>query len=121
MSGHTEADIITELISAGMHEKDDRDLAPHKVIQGGRPSNTIAMERITPKTVGALLALYEHKVFCQGIIWHINSFDQWGVESGKVLSEEIQQQLQNPDQNDPGNDSSTRGMMARYFKYNNLT
>jgi glucose-6-phosphate isomerase len=121
MSGHAEADIITELISAGMDEKEARDLAPHKVIQGGRPSNTIAMERITPKTVGALLALYEHKVFCQGIIWHINSFDQWGVESGKVLSEEIQQQLQNPDQNDPGNDSSTRGMMARYFKYNNLT
>ena len=121
MTGHAEADIIRELTNAGMSDKDAKELAPHKVIRGNNPSNTIVMERITPETVGALIALYEHKIFCQGIIWQINSFDQWGVELGKVISEEIYQQMQHPDQINPQNDSSTNGLIAKYFKYNKLT
>jgi glucose-6-phosphate isomerase len=121
MAGHAEEVIIEELVGKGMTEEDARDLAPHKVIQGNRPSNTILMDRVTPESLGALLALYEHKVFCQGIIWHINSFDQWGVELGKVLSEEIYQHLRGPDQLDPTIDSSTNGLITRFFKYNDLT
>lgn len=121
MAGHAEADIIRELINAGMSDEAAKDLAPHKVIRGNKPSNTIVMERITPEAIGALIALYEHKIFCQGIIWHINSFDQWGVELGKVLSDEIYQQMQHPDQINPQLDSSTNGLIAKHVKFNTLT
>ena len=64
-------------------------LAPHKVFPGDRPSNAILMNKLTPETLGALIALYEHKIYCQGVVWGINSFDQWGVELGKTLAKRI--------------------------------
>src|SRR6202034_4087980 len=69
-------------------------LVPHRVFEGDRPSNTILVERLTPETLGKLVALYEHSVFTQGAIWQINSFDQWGVELGKVLAQRIIPELE---------------------------
>jgi glucose-6-phosphate isomerase len=68
-------------------------LAAHKVVPGNHPSTTILLDALTPAALGALLALYEHKVYCQGMIWHLNPFDQWGVELGKVLGEAIHREL----------------------------
>jgi len=91
-------------------------LVPHRVFEGNRPSNTILAERLTPETLGKLVALYEHIVFTQGTIWQINSFDQWGVELGKVLAQRIIPELES--QNEPalGHDSSTNNLIRRYRK-----
>ena len=76
-------------------------LVPHKVFEGDRPSNTILAARLTPGTLGALVALYEHNVFTQGAIWNIDSFDQWGVELGKVLAQRIIPELESPQETGP--------------------
>ena len=89
MLGKDEAAVRAELTREGLAPDAIDRLAPHKVFRGDRPSNTILMERLTPETLGALVALYEHKVFCQGVIWGLNSFDQWGVELGKILAKSI--------------------------------
>ena len=81
---------LTESRTGELGEDDTRWLAHHKVHAGGRPSNLIVLPRLTPETLGALLALYEHKIFVQGVLWGINPFDQWGVEYGKVLAKGIQ-------------------------------
>ena len=80
-------------------------LVPHRVFEGNRPSNTILAERLTPETLGKLVALYEHSVFTQGIIWNINSFDQWGVELGKVLAQRIVPELESPQEPALGHDT----------------
>jgi glucose-6-phosphate isomerase len=90
------------------------ELAPHKVFEGNRPTNTLLAERLTPRVLGSLIALYEHKVFVQGVIWNINSFDQWGVELGKVLAKRISGELATTSQ--LGHDSSTNTLIARYRK-----
>ena len=89
-------------------------LAPHRVFQGNRPSNTILAARLAPATLGQLVALYEHCVFTQGAIWNINSFDQWGVELGKALAQRIIPELES--QGDPplAHDSSTNTLIRRY-------
>ncbi len=89
MIGKNEDEVITELTAAGKTEEQINALTPHKVMPGNRPSNTITMDHLTPKTLGALIALYEHKVFVQSVLWQINAFDQWGVELGKQLCETI--------------------------------
>lgn len=89
MLGKTTAQAHAELIAAGADPAEADRLASHKTFPGNRPSTAIVMERVTPETVGALLALYEHKTFVEGVIWDINSFDQWGVELGKVLAKAI--------------------------------
>ena len=89
MLGKTEAEARNELADAGETASDIDALAPHKVFPGDRPTNSILMETLTPETLGALIALYEHKIFCQGVIWGVNSFDQWGVELGKSLAKNI--------------------------------
>ncbi|MEM9170865.1 MAG: glucose-6-phosphate isomerase [Pseudomonadota bacterium] len=89
MVGRTEAEAREDLTRDGRAEPDVDRLAPHKTFPGGRPSNAILMERLTPKTLGALVALYEHKIFCQGVLWGVNSFDQWGVELGKELAKKL--------------------------------
>jgi glucose-6-phosphate isomerase len=91
-------------------------LAPHLVIEGNHPSTTILAPRLTPETLGKLLALYEHSVFTQGTIWQINSFDQFGVELGKKLAQEIIPKLEGAPQSDPGFDSSTNNLIRRYRK-----
>ena len=89
MIGKTEDQARAELLAAGASPAEAERLAPHKTFPGNRPSTTIVMERLTPQTLGALLALYEHKTFVEGVVWNINSFDQWGVELGKVLAKAI--------------------------------
>ena len=89
MLGKNLDDVKEELQLQGYTATQIDVLAPHKVFEGDRPSNAILMEKLTPQTLGALIALYEHKIFCQGVIWNVNSFDQWGVELGKVLAKEI--------------------------------
>ncbi|HKQ72124.1 MAG TPA: glucose-6-phosphate isomerase [Blastocatellia bacterium] len=89
-------------------------LAPHRVCEGNRPSNTILAERLTPETLGKLVALYEHYVFTQGVIWNINSFDQWGVELGKVLAQRIIPELESEIEPSLGHDSSTNSLIRRY-------
>ena len=94
------------------------ELVPHRVFEGNRPSNTILAEVIDPQTLGKLVALYEHSVFTQGVIWDINSFDQWGVELGKVLAQRIIPELESKDAPDLRHDSSTNALIARYRRMN---
>jgi glucose-6-phosphate isomerase len=89
-------------------------LVPHRVFEGNRPSNTILAERLTPETLGKLVALYEHNVFTQGVIWNIDSFDQWGVELGKVLAQRIIPELESKMEPALGHDSSTNNLIRRY-------
>jgi glucose-6-phosphate isomerase len=89
-------------------------LVPHRVFEGNRPSNTILVENLTPEALGKLVALYEHSVFTQGAIWQIDSFDQWGVELGKVLAKRIIGELEGPASGK--HDSSTNTLIARYKK-----
>ena len=91
-------------------------LVPHRVFEGNRPSNTILAERLTPETLGKLVSLYEHSVFTQGALWNIDSFDQWGVELGKVLAQRIVPELEAKAQGTLGHDSSTNALIQRYRK-----
>ncbi len=91
-------------------------LVPHRVFEGNRPSNTLLAERLTPETLGKLIALYEHAVFTQGVIWNIDSFDQWGVELGKVLAQRIVPELESKDEPTLHHDSSTNNLIRRYRK-----
>src|SRR5215471_10856328 len=96
-------------------------LVPHRVFEGNRPSNTILMDRLTPAALGKLVALYEHCVFTQGVIWEIDSFDQWGVELGKVLAQRIIPELETKTQPKLGHDSSTDNLIRRYRKLRSVT
>jgi glucose-6-phosphate isomerase len=89
-------------------------LVPHRVFEGNRPSNTILAEQLDPETLGKLVALYEHSVFVQGVIWNVNSFDQWGVELGKVLAKRIADELEASDKPELTHDSSTNALIRRY-------
>jgi glucose-6-phosphate isomerase len=89
-------------------------LVPHRVFEGNRPSNTLLAEELTPEVLGKLVALYEHAVFTQGIIWRINSFDQWGVELGKALATQIIPELESESEPELGHDSSTNALIRRY-------
>jgi glucose-6-phosphate isomerase len=90
------------------------ELVPHRVFAGNRPTNTLLAERLTPKTLGALVALYEHSVFVQGVIWDIDSFDQWGVELGKVLAQQTIPELESASEPKLAHDSSTNALIRRY-------
>jgi glucose-6-phosphate isomerase len=94
MRGRTSDEALAEMLNAGVAEERARLLAPHRTFPGSRPTNSILMERLTPYTLGALIALYEHRIFVQGVLWGINSFDQWGVELGKQLAGVILEELQ---------------------------
>jgi glucose-6-phosphate isomerase len=89
-------------------------VVPHRIFEGNRPSNVLLAEQLTPFTLGALVALYEHSVFTQGTVWSINSFDQWGVELGKALAQRIVPELTSPDEPELGHDSSTNTLIRRY-------
>ena len=122
MTGKTEAEATDELIKQGLTKDKAQTLAPHKVIPGNKPSNTLVIDKLTPQSLGALIALYEHKVFVQGVIWGINSFDQWGVELGKSLAGDIFEALSSDEStmDVPPQDSSTQGLIDR-FKRNAKT
>ncbi|MEO5909500.1 MAG: glucose-6-phosphate isomerase [Pelobium sp.] len=111
MNGKTEEEVIAEL---GAKSKEQREkIAPFKVFEGNRPTNSILVKKITPKVLGSLLAMYEHKIFVQGVIWNIFSFDQWGVELGKQLAGKILPELQ-ADDAVSSHDSSTNGLINLY-------
>ncbi|GAA0640539.1 glucose-6-phosphate isomerase [Brevundimonas lenta] len=112
MVGKTEAEAKAELIAAGADKAEAERLAPHKTFPGNRPSTTILMDALTPEAVGALIALYEHKTFVEGVIWDINSFDQWGVELGKVLAKAILKDVEAGEPS-PSLDPSTAELMKR--------
>ncbi|MFN2430856.1 MAG: glucose-6-phosphate isomerase [Cryomorphaceae bacterium] len=113
MQGRTAAQVTADLKSAGWSEADIAGILSHKVFEGNRPTNSILVKKIDPYTLGSLIALYEHKVFVQGVIWNVYSFDQWGVELGKILAKNILPELQN---NQPvsSHDSSTNGLINAY-------
>jgi glucose-6-phosphate isomerase len=102
-----------QLEAAGLPPDRIAMLTPHKSFEGNRPTNTLLIDRLTPRTLGSLIALYEHKIFVQGVIWNINSFDQWGVELGKVLAKVILPELEAGQVGT--HDSSTRGLMTYYI------
>jgi len=111
MIGKTKDEARAELAAAGMPEEQLAALLPHKVFPGNKPTNTLLFDRLNPHTLGMLIALYEQKVFVQGIIWNINSFDQWGVELGKQLAGKILPELLGqPAQSD--HDASTASLIA---------
>jgi glucose-6-phosphate isomerase len=89
-------------------------LVPHRMVDGNRPSNTILAQKLTPETLGKLIALYEHSVYTQGVIWNINPFDQWGVELGKELAQNIMPQLESQEESNLDGDSSTNALIQRY-------
>ncbi|MEY4579707.1 MAG: glucose-6-phosphate isomerase [Pseudomonadota bacterium] len=116
MRGRSEAEVLAELEHAGKNAETRQRLAPHRVFEGNRPSSTFVLDKLTPRALGRLLALYEHKVFTQGVIWNINSFDQWGVELGKVLAGNILAEFS--EQSAVGDhDASTANLIARYRKH----
>jgi glucose-6-phosphate isomerase len=112
MKGKTLDEVRRDLQAQGLALAEVERLAPHKTFPGNRPSNTILMEYLTPASLGALIALYEHKTFVQGVLWDVNSFDQWGVELGKVLARKIEAELTGQVQPEL-HDSSTNGLIAR--------
>ncbi|ASL26082.1 glucose-6-phosphate isomerase [Azotobacter chroococcum] len=114
MCGKSREEAEAELRAKGLPEAEVKRLAPHKVIPGNRPSNTLVVETLNPSRLGALIALYEHKVFVQGVVWGINSFDQWGVELGKELGKNVYGRLTSYEA-PPAEDSSTQGLID-YFR-----
>jgi glucose-6-phosphate isomerase len=113
MNGKTEAQIHEELSADGKSAEEIEKLAPFKVFEGNRPTNSFLLKKVTPYTLGALIAMYEHKIFVQGIIWNIFSFDQWGVELGKQLAKSILPELKGDEQVDT-HDASTNGLINQY-------
>jgi len=113
MRGKTEAEVTAELIADGLDDAQIKQLLPYKVLPGNRPTSTILFDTLNAKTLGSIIALYEHKIFVQGVIWNINSFDQWGVELGKQLAKNILQELNDIEPIDK-HDSSTNGLINYY-------
>jgi glucose-6-phosphate isomerase len=116
MRGKTLEEVRAGLRAAGKARADIDRLAPQKVFPGDRPANSILMEKLTPQTLGALIALYEHKIFCQGVLWGVNSFDQWGVELGKSLAKAVLPEIARLGGTAPparAHDSSTNGLINR--------
>ncbi len=110
MQGKTSAEVKEEMQGQGISQEEIQRLLPHRTFPGNRPSNSILLPELTPQSLGALIALYEHKIFVQGVLWNINSFDQWGVELGKQLAKKIEPELEDgvPVQN---HDCSTNGLL----------
>jgi glucose-6-phosphate isomerase len=113
MKGKTAEEARAELIAARLPEDRIASLVPHKMFSGNRPTTSIVAQKITPRTLGSLIALYEHKIFVQGIVWNINSFDQWGVELGKQLASKILPELDG-DAEVRSHDASTNGLINFY-------
>ncbi|MCF6283388.1 MAG: glucose-6-phosphate isomerase [Candidatus Polarisedimenticolaceae bacterium] len=116
MRGKSSEEVRQELEASGMEAEQIDDLLPHKVFPGNRPTNTILVEKMTPARLGSLIALYEHKIFVQGVIWRVNSFDQWGVELGKQLAGVILPELK-ADAAIGEHDASTKGLINYYKRY----
>jgi glucose-6-phosphate isomerase len=122
MVGKTLAEAEAELKASGAPADEVTRLAPHKVFEGNHPTNSILFRKLTPHVLGALVALYEHKIFCQGVIWNVNSYDQWGVELGKQLAKKILPELEAGEKNPDvalKHDGSTNALIRRYLALRN--
>ncbi len=113
LNGKTKEEVIEELKKDGKSDDEIQKLYPHKIFEGNRPTNSILFKRLTPKVLGSLIAMYEHKIFVQGVIWNIFSFDQWGVELGKQLAKKILPELED-DNPVESHDSSTNGLIKTF-------
>jgi glucose-6-phosphate isomerase len=113
MKGKREADVIKELKASGKNDEEIKKLAPFKTFRGNKPTNSILLKKLTPRSLGSLIAMYEHKIFVQGVIWNIFSFDQWGVELGKQLAKNILPELSD-DNGVTSHDSSTNGLINAF-------
>lgn len=118
MNGKSGEEVLTELRGKGLSEEEVRKLFPYKIFEGNRPTNSILVKEITPYTLGSLIAMYEHKIFVQGVIWNVNSFDQWGVELGKQLAGNILPELRG-DEAVTTHDSSTNGLINKFKEFRN--
>lgn len=118
MTGKTEAEATQELMNSGMDKAAAKRLAPHKAIPGDKPSNILLMTKVTPDTLGALIALYEHRTFVQSVIWDLDCFDQWGVELGKQMGGEILPRLLNDTEKGSTGDSATDNLVALFRSAN---
>jgi glucose-6-phosphate isomerase len=116
MNGKTSEEVRAELEASDKSKEVIDFLTSFKVFEGNRPSNSILVKKVTPRVLGSLIALYEHKIFVQGVIWNIFSFDQWGVELGKQLANRIYPELQN-DWPIDNHDSSTNGLINQYKRW----
>ncbi|WP_295432071.1 glucose-6-phosphate isomerase [uncultured Thiodictyon sp.] len=116
MRGRSFDEALAEMLAAGMPAERAGFLASHRTFPGNRPTNSILMERLTPHTLGALIALYEHRIFTQGVLWEVNSFDQWGVELGKQLAGVILKEL-NEGQVGPAHDGSTTALLEYFMRH----
>lgn len=114
MKGRTEAEARAELEGSGFSEAIIKEVLPHKIFEGNKPTNSIIFKNLDPRTLGALFAMYEHKVFVQGVIWNINSFDQWGVEYGKQLASDIQKELRDKAETSRYDDSTNN--LINYYR-----
>ena len=113
MHGRTESEIKAELGAQGVTRGNSEQWVKYETFPGNQPSNSILFRKLDPKTLGSLIALYEHKVFVEGVIWNINSFDQWGVEAGKLLAARIRSELSSSGRTG-SHDASTNGLINSY-------
>lgn len=113
MNGKSETEVVDELLKSGKSQEEIEKLKAFKVFEGNRPTNSFLIKKITPRSLGTLIAFYEHKIFVQGVVWNIFSFDQWGVELGKQLASQILPELEN-NQNIDSHDVSTNGLINQY-------
>jgi glucose-6-phosphate isomerase len=118
MNGKTEEEVTAELQKTGISKEESKKLMKFKVFKGNKPTNSFLLKELTPFSLGSLIAMYEHKIFVQGIIWNIFSFDQWGVELGKQLANNILPELENKDEI-TNHDSSTNGLINQFKKFRN--
>ena len=118
MNGKTEEEVSKELEKSGLSNAAISKLLPYKIFTGNKPTNSFLIKKITPFTLGQMIALYEHKIFVQGVIWNIYSFDQWGVELGKQLANKILPELKD-DQQISSHDSSTNGLINIFKEMRN--
>ena len=111
MIGKDKEQVKEELSDVGKNEEEIEELMPYKIFKGNKPTTSILMDKLTPRALGSLIAAYEHKIFVQGIVWNVFSFDQWGVELGKQLAGNILEEIRGKKGN---HDSSTSGLIQRY-------
>lgn len=120
MKGRNAAEARAEMLEQGLSGEELDRLLPHRIFEGNKPSTTILFRKVTPRTLGSLIAMYEHKIFTQGVIWNINSFDQWGVELGKVLAGRILPELESGESGKAilgQHDCSTEGLIRHYLNH----
>ena len=109
MNGKNETEVLDELNSMGMGPLEQKKIAPFKIFEGNKPTNTILIDKLTPASLGSLIAMYEHKIYVQGVIWNIYSYDQWGVELGKQLANKVLDDIEGKSKN--SHDPSTKKLI----------